>query len=938
MAKASQDLGVHSVRPTLPERFLENFGYGIRTNTFDKYLHTYGMKELTVFLEDPAEAHRDNTIYPGGTQPSRLFKNLYEPIWNTDGSVNPNNYYANYVFKVLQFYGDKVRFWEVVNEPDFTYVYDKNVWLTRAPLPDELPNLRAPIFHYIRMLRISYEVIKKYRPDAYITTGGVGYPQFMDALLRYTDNPNGGAVSAQYPLKAGAYLDALSFHSYPTYSLHSWSVAINNFVYTRTSDYAIQQLLKERQDMVNVMAKYGYGSTYPAKHLLMSEANVSRRTSANRTASDEGQRNFGIKALVLTQVNAIKQFYFYQLGESVNAPPVGTSVSGDDELALMGLYENLKRDAPGSQKSTQLGQAFATTSKLLYGWHYDAARTAALALPSSLNGAAFSKNGVYTYVLWARALVDNQESARGTYSFPSSFNLTSLQRYEWNHASTNARTTISAQNVALTETPLFFSEGSAPVATTPTTTPTASTCPGTGSLTREEWTNIMATGVSAVPVNTTPNSIAPITSFETPSKSTGNHAARIRGYICAPFSGAYTFWITADDAADLFLSTSDDPTKKVRIASCAGWTSGNRDFTTQQSQMSISIQLQAGTRYYVEALHKQNWGAGYLAVAWRLPNGTRQVPVPGENLIPFGTATTTPTTTPTTTTPTPTPTPTTSACGATGSMQYEVWNNVNSTLLSSIPTSTTPNSTLTLGSFETPSQTLYNHGARARGYICAPATGAYTFSIVGDDAAELYLSTDADPAKKVRIASCAGWTSGNRDFTRYPSQQSATIQLQAGTRYYIEALHHQSWGPGYLAVAWRLPNGTRQEPIPGANLMPFDASTTPTTTPTPTPTPTPTGCSGTGSATYQVWNNVNGTAVSDIPTGSTPSSSSAIASFEAPTQTLYNHGARVQAYLCVPTSGAYTFWVVGDDAAELYLSTDADPAKKVRIASCAGWT
>ncbi|WP_426062214.1 hypothetical protein, partial [Hymenobacter sp. B1770] len=30
---------------------------------------------------------------------------------------------------------------------------------------------------------------------------------------------------------------------------------------------------------------------------------------------------------------------------------------------------------------------------------------------------------------------------------------------------------------------------------------------------------------------------------------------------------------------------------------------------------------------------------------------------------------------------------------------------------------------------------------------------------------------------------------------------------------------------------------------------------------------TSTTCSGTGSATYQVWNNVNGTAVSDIPTG-----------------------------------------------------------------------
>ncbi|WP_177204725.1 right-handed parallel beta-helix repeat-containing protein [Hymenobacter arizonensis] len=190
-------------------------------------------------------------------------------------------------------------------------------------------------------------------------------------------------------------------------------------------------------------------------------------------------------------------------------------------------------------------------------------------------------------------------------------------------------------------------------------------------------------------------------------------------------------------------------------------------------------------------------------------------------------------------TQTPTTTPTSTGCTGTGSLQYEVWNNVSGSTVSSIPTGSAPSSTSAINSFEAPAQTLYNYGARTRGYVCAPVSGAYTFWVVGDDAAELFLSTDADPAKKVRIASCAGWTSGNRDFTRMASQQSATIQLTAGTRYYVEALHKQSWGPGYLAVAWRLPNGTRQEPIPGASLVPFGAIPTPTPTPTPTPVPAP---------------------------------------------------------------------------------------------------
>lgn len=93
----------------------------------------------------------------------------------------------------------------------------------------------------------------------------------------------------------------------------------------------------------------------------------------------------------------------------------------------------------------------------------------------------------------------------------------------------------------------------------------------------------------------------------------------------------------------------------------------------------------------------------------------------------------------------------------------------------------------------------------------------------GDDG-ELYLSSDSDPARKVRIATCSGETSSAHDFYHYPSQQSAPVQLVAGTRYYIEALHKQDKGQGYLAVAWQLPNGTRQEPVPGSALVPFGAT------------------------------------------------------------------------------------------------------------------
>ena len=598
------------------------------------------MKELTCFLEGPSPAHRDHTVYPGCSGPSKLFAHLYEPIWNGDGSVNANNYYAIYLYKMLQVYGDKVRFWEVVNEPDFTTSSaNLNSWLNKAPNPNELANIQAPFYNYVRMLRISYEVIKKYHPEAYITTGGVGYPQFVDALMRYTDNPDKGKVTADYPRTAGAYLDALSFHSYPSYELHYWDTPAKAFRYTRNSDFAAAQVMTDRQAMANVLTKYGYdGSQHPAKDLLLSEVNVARRTSEDRTGSDEMQRSFGIKTLVLAQKNNIKQLYFFSLGETVTAPPAGQSVSPEGEIALMGLYENLTRDAPGSQKLTLLGQAFATTTNLLYGYSYDAARTATLALPPAVEGGAFRKDGSYRYVLWAKALTDNSEYASATYSFPSSLGASTMQRREWNYAGTNATTNPSAQNISLTAIPSFFEAGTS----TPTPAPAppvvvaAGGCAGTGGLWREQWDHVAGSDLASLPLSqpAARAALLPQAELVTPNAST-NYAARLRGYLCPPLSGSYAFWLCADDAAECWLSPDADPAHMRPLAACRDWTSGPHDFGRYPAQHSEPVVLQAGQTYYLELRHKQGWGPGYLALAWQRPDGLRQEPIPGSALIPF---------------------------------------------------------------------------------------------------------------------------------------------------------------------------------------------------------------------------------------------------------------------------------------------------------------
>lgn len=471
-----QAAGGHSVRPFLPEYFLATWGFHVRASTFAHYTNVLGMQETVCAIGEPGPAHRDPTVYTAtGNTPSKLFANLYEPIWNPDGTVNTNNYYADYVYQLIRTYGDDVRIWEVVNEPDITNALP-SAWLSRAPLPGETVNTLAPIYHYIRTLRITWEVVKRYSPDDYVAPGGIGYPEYLDVLLRYTDDPNGGAVSAAYPAAGGAYFDVLSYHVYPSYRLRYWSNAVGGFVNQRTSDYAAEQVIVNKDEMQAVLDSYGYdGGAHPRKHIICTETNISRRTPSGidawRVGSDEMQRNFYMKTLVLAQKHGIRQLYAFSIGEAANAPAPGTPVNGYEEYNLMGLYENLTRDAPGREVLTEEGVGFKTTSQLLYGWRYDAARTAGLNLPAGIEGAAFSRQGSYSYALWAKAQTDLSETATATYDFPAAWPMAGAVRHEWDFARTGASTALTGQSVTLSAAPSFFAEGplASIVASGPTT-------------------------------------------------------------------------------------------------------------------------------------------------------------------------------------------------------------------------------------------------------------------------------------------------------------------------------------------------------------------------------------------------------------------------------------------------------------------------------------
>ncbi|GAA4437997.1 hypothetical protein GCM10023188_32830 [Pontibacter saemangeumensis] len=158
--------------------------------------------------------------------------------------------------------------------------------------------------------------------------------------------------------------------------------------------------------------------------------------------------------------------------------------------------------------------------------------------------------------------------------------------------------------------------------------------PVAGKITREYWAAVTGSGLSAVPVTKAPTSAGELTLFEAPTNVADNYGQRIRGYVTAPVSGEYTFWIAGDDNAVLYLSTSDNPTDKKQIAYVNGWTY-SREWSKYTSQQSVKVPLEAGRRYYIEALHLEMGGGDNLAVGWQLPNGAKEMPIAGGRLSPI---------------------------------------------------------------------------------------------------------------------------------------------------------------------------------------------------------------------------------------------------------------------------------------------------------------
>ncbi len=518
-----------------------------------------------------------------------------------------------------------------------------------------------------------------------------------------------------------------------------------------------------------------------------------------------------------------------------------------------------------------------------------------------------------------------------------------------------------------------------------------------GKMTREVWNYLPGSQITDFTTSPrywqTPDAVSTFAGANAPTFTGNAFAARIRATLTAPATGAYTFWIASDDSSELWLSPTDSKFGRVRIASVNGVV-GQQAWDAKPSQKSAPIQLVAGQRYFIEALHKDEAMADYLAIAWQAPGGTREL-IPASALESF-------TAEPNdldndelldvwetangfdiadngTLNPAQHPladpdqdgysnleeaqlgTNPIQHGGLAGALLLETWKNLPGPRLADLTNSprfiSTPDTTEFIFSAETPVNRGDNFGFRLRGFVTAPVTGNYTFAIAGDDSCELWLSTSASQFAKRRVAWLEGFT-WPRNWSKFPTQRSATIALVAGQKYYLEARGKEQGGGDHLSIGWTRPGVSGTQVIPASQLesyaldlddpdgdnMPSSWESTNGLNPAlddAAGDPDRDGVcnfleyeSGSdpnvknthpGALAHEIWWNVPGDRTASLDTQPRllqPADVLTLAPRAVGAEGYAEKIAqRLRGYLTAPVTGTYTFWAAGDDQADFFLST-----------------
>jgi hypothetical protein len=421
------------------------------------------------------------------------------------------------------------------------------------------------------------------------------------------------------------------------------------------------------------------------------------------------------------------------------------------------------------------------------------------------------------------------------------------------------------------------------------------------------------------------------TLFEAPADWAENYGTRMRGYVTAPQAGDYTFWIASDDQSELYLSTDDTALGKALIARVPTWT-GSRVWEEPRDnniayQKSAPIGLQAGQRYYIEALQKEGGGGDNLAVGWQLPDGTYERPIPGARLAPWVTSTNAPSIV-------AQPTNLTVYVGAPARFRVTAsglepftyqWQREGADLGGA-----------TNQVFLLPVSTWTDHGAGFR-CVVRNARGSATsevavLTVLADAVAPTLAAVSPAPGARLTHFEQVTVTFTEPVFGLDVADllinggAFATNMTGGGAGPYAFLFHPPS-EPGAFVVSWAADHGIvdySTNAFAGSNWSyTLDLS----------------GPSGIIRREYFLLSS-GGTIASLLASPNYPHSPSGVSFetlFEGPSGWADHYGTRMRGYVHPPQTGDYTFYIATDDQGELYLSSDESSANKTLIASMPTW-
>ncbi|MBW7991121.1 MAG: hypothetical protein FVQ84_14050 [Planctomycetes bacterium] len=141
--------------------------------------------------------------------------------------------------------------------------------------------------------------------------------------------------------------------------------------------------------------------------------------------------------------------------------------------------------------------------------------------------------------------------------------------------------------------------------------------PGPGKVIREWWFDISGSDVPSLTSNdrypNSPDGSEFVSYFQGPTDWAEQYGSRLRGWLFVPETGDYTFLIEAEDQGEIRLSPDEDPANAVTIAS------------TEAEAESQPQSLEAGKRYYIEALMNHDTIGDSIMGSWQRPGMTMEV-------------------------------------------------------------------------------------------------------------------------------------------------------------------------------------------------------------------------------------------------------------------------------------------------------------------------